>query len=171
MGRPWRLGVKSDTHLVFLATDSEPDIRLMQTKVGPRMRALRAAVMGERDSLANVMQTYTDDEKVRARQDMLAYAEGDEMKVNAGGYQVRPKSRNVGIQDWSNIQFPAAETAKNKGMKYGEDVAGGDWSTLFQAKFGMRAPDSPEARKSSTKWATLPRPARYSKIWTQPSAK
>jgi hypothetical protein len=144
MGRPWRLGVKSDTHLVFLATDSEPDIRLMQTKVGPRMRALRAAVMGERDSLANVMQTYTDDEKVRARQDMLAYAEGDEMKVNAGGYQVRPKSRNVGIQDWSNIQFPAAETAKNKGMKYGEDVAGGDWSTLFQAKFGMRAPDSPE---------------------------
>ena len=51
MGRPWRFGVKSDVHAVFLATDSEPDIRLMQTKVGPRMRALRAAVLGEKDSL------------------------------------------------------------------------------------------------------------------------
>jgi hypothetical protein len=144
MGRPWRFGVKSDVHAVFLATDSEPDIRLMQTKVGPRMKALRAAVLGEKDSLANVMSTYTDEEKVRERQDQLAYAEGNEMKVNATQFQVRSKQRNVGIQDWSAISFPSAEEAKHKGMKYGEAVAGGDWSSLYQSKFELRPPDSPE---------------------------
>jgi len=144
MGRTWRNGVLSDSHAVFLATDSEPDIRLMQTKIGPRMRALRAAVLGEKDSLASAMATYTDEEKVRARQDALAYAEGDEVKVNPAGYQVRSKTRQVGINDWSQINFPHADTAKNKGMKYGEEVAGGDWTTLYQDKFGMNAPDSPE---------------------------
>lgn len=148
MGRPWRFGVKSDVHAVFLATDSEPDIRLMQTKVGPRMKALRAAVLGEKDSLANVMSTYTDDEKVRERQDQLAYAEGNEQKVNATQFQVRSKQRNVGIQDWSAITFPSAEEAKNKGMKYGEAVAGGDWSSLYQSKFELRPPDSPESARA-----------------------
>jgi hypothetical protein len=145
MGRPWRFGVKSDVHAVFLATDSEPDIRLMQTKVGPRMKALRAAVLGERDSLGNVMSTYTDEEKVRERQDQLAYAEGNEVKVNATQFQVRSKQRNVGIQDWSAITFPSAEEAKNKGMKYGEAVTGGDWSSLYQSKFELRPPDSTES--------------------------
>jgi hypothetical protein len=144
MGRPWRFGVKSDVHAVFLATDSEPDIRLMQTKVGPRMKALRAAVLGEKDSLANVMSTYTDEEKVRERQDQLAYAEGNEVKVNATQFQVRSKQRSVGIQDWSAISFPSAEEAKNRGMKYGEAVTGGDWSSLYQSKFELRPPDPPE---------------------------
>jgi len=144
MGRPWRFGVKSDVHAVFLATDSEPDVRLMQQKVGPRMRALRAAVLGEKDSLASAMSSYTDEEKVRARQDALAYAEGDEIKVNANSFQVRTKTRDVGINDWSAINFPSAETAKNKGMKYGEEVPGGDWSTLYQSKFGMYEPPSPK---------------------------
>lgn len=145
MGRFWRFGVKSDTHAVFLATDSEPDVRLMQQKVGPRMRALRASVLGERDSLASAMASYTDDEKVRARQDALAYQEGNEQRVDAASFQVRSKSRNVGINDWSQINFPPADTAKNKGMKYGEDVAGGDWSTLYQnsEKAWMQQPESP----------------------------
>ena len=144
MGRFWRFGVKSDTHAVFLATDSEPDIRLMQQKVGPRMRSLRASVLGERDSLASAMSTYTDDEKVRARQEALAYSEGNEVAVNASDFQVRSKSRNVGINDWSMINFPPADTAKNKGMKYGEDVVGGDWSTLYQEKAAFAMPESPE---------------------------
>ena len=148
MGRTWRFGVKSDTHAVFLATDSEPDIRLMQQKVGPRMRALRAAVLGEKDSLASAMASYTSDEKVLARQNALAYAEGDEVRVNAANFTVRSKSRNVGINDWSTIQFPTAESAKNKGMKYGEEVTGGNWSTLYQEKFGMRPPDTPEEAKA-----------------------
>ena len=145
MGRGWRFGVKSNTALVFLATDSEPDVRLMQGKVGPRMRALRAAVVGENDSLASAMAAYTDEEKIRERQDMLAYDEGNEEKVTASRFQVRSKQRQVGIQDWSAIKFPPADTAKNKGMKYGEDVPGGDWSTLYQSKFGLfDAPEPPE---------------------------
>jgi hypothetical protein len=144
MGRSWRFGVKSDTHSVFLATDSEPDVRLMQEKVGPRMRALRASVLGERDSLASVMATYNDEEKTRARQESLAYQEGNEPEISAQSFQVRSKSRDVGINDWSQINFPPADTAKNKGMKYGEHVPGGDWSNLYQSKFGMLFPDSPE---------------------------
>ena len=57
------------------------------------------------------------------------------------------RSRNVGINDWSAINFPPAETAKNKGMKYGEDVPGGDWSTLYQARFGF--PDSEEQSRAN----------------------
>lgn len=140
MGRPWRFGTKSDVHAVFLATDSEPDIHLMQTKVGPRMKALRAAVHGERDSLASVMQSYTDDQKTRERQDMLAYQEGNEMKVSAANFQVRSKGRDVGIHEWSQINFPSARDAMNKGMKYGEQVEGSDWSNLFQ----KGVPDRPE---------------------------
>ena len=89
------------------------------------------------------MSTYTDEEKVRERQDQLAFAEGNEMKVNATQFQVRSKQRNVGIQDWSAITFPSAEEAKNKGMRYGEAVAGGDWSSLYQSKFELRPPDDP----------------------------
>jgi hypothetical protein len=147
MGRTWRFGVKSDTHAVFLATDSEPDIRLMQQKVGPRMRALRASVLGERDSLASAMASYSDEEKTRARQESLAYQEGNEEKLTASSFQVRSKNRNVGINDWSQIEFPTADSAKNKGMKYGEDVTGGDWSTLYQdkEKAWMQPPPTPES--------------------------
>jgi len=92
-----------------------------------------------------VMSTYTDEEKVRERQDQLAYAEGNEMKVNATQFQVRSKQRNVGIQDWSAITFPSAEEAKHKGMKYGETVTGGDWSSLYQSKFELRPPESTDS--------------------------
>jgi hypothetical protein len=150
MGRTWRFGVKSNTISVFLASDAEPDIKLMTQKVGPRMRALRAAVLGERDSLASAMADYTDEDKVRARQDALAYAEGNEMKLTANDFNVRSKKRDVGIQDWSAIQFPPAETAKNKGMKYGEEVSGGsDWSSLFQDKFALYQPPTPEDIKGN----------------------
>lgn len=149
MGRGWRFGVKSNVHAVFLASDAEPDVRLMQTKVGPRMKALRAAVLGERDSLASAMDAYTDEEKIKARQDALAYAEGNEQKVTAKDFQVRSKNRNVGIDDWSHIEFPHADTAKNKGMKYGEEVTGGsDWSTLFQKLNALYEPPSPEVERA-----------------------
>jgi diguanylate cyclase (GGDEF)-like protein len=147
MGRPWRFGVKSDVHVAILTTDSAPDIRLMQTKVAPRMQALRASVLGhDKDSLAKVMATYNSTENVRLRQDMLAFAEGAEERVNAARYQVRSKDRQVGINDWSAIQFPHADTAKNRGMKYGAEVAGGDWTTLFQRKYEMFNPDEPEVK-------------------------
>lgn len=143
MGRFWRFGVKSDTHAVFLATDSEPDVRLMQQKVGPRMRALRASVLGERDSLASVMSSYNEEEKVRARQEALAYAEGNEQALTAKDFAVRNSKRNVGLNNWSEISFPPASSAINKGMRYGDTVSGGDWSTLYQSKFNSPNLESP----------------------------
>jgi hypothetical protein len=135
LGRTWRFGVKSNARAVFLATDSEPDIRLMATKVGPRMRALRASVLGERDSLASVMSNYTDEEKMREHQDMLAFEQGNEVKVDAQGFQVRSK-RKVNFDNWSSITFPNAEEAMNKGMQV--EMSGGgkgsDWATLYQEK-------------------------------------
>lgn len=143
MGRPWRFGVKSDVHLVVLATDAAPNINLIHTKVAPRMRALRASVLGENDSLSDVMQSYGGQDRKRLRDDMLAYAEGDEMKLNAADYKVQSKSRDVGVSDWSSIRFPSAEDAKNKGMKYG-NLEGGNWTALYQAKFEpMKVPDTP----------------------------
>jgi hypothetical protein len=143
MGRGWRFGVKSDVHAVFLATDSEPDVRLMQTKIGPRMRALRASVLGEKDSLASVMASYNNEEKTLLRQQALAYQEGNEEQIDARAFQVRSRSRNVGINDWSQINFPPAASAKNRGMRYGQDVNGGDWSNLYQSKFGLQPPQTP----------------------------
>jgi hypothetical protein len=135
LARTWRLGVKSNARAVFLATDSEPDIRLMATKIGPRMRALSAAVLGDRDSLASVMTNYTDEEKMREHQDMMAFDQGNEVKVDAQGFQVRSK-RKVNFDNWSSITFPNAEEAKNKGMQV--EMSGGgkgsDWATLYQEK-------------------------------------
>lgn len=135
MGRTWRFGVKSNAMAVFLATDSEPDIRLMATKVGPRMRALRASVLGERDSLAAVMANYTDEQKMREMQDLLAFDQGNEVKVDAQNFQVRSK-RKVNFDNWASITVPSAEEAMNKGMQV-EVVGGGkgdDWTTLYQEK-------------------------------------
>jgi hypothetical protein len=145
-GRTWRFGVKSDVHAVFLTTDSEPDVRLMQQKVGPRLMAVGATVLGNKDSLATAMMTYSSEEKTRIRQEALAYQEGNEQQITAAMYQVRSRSRNVGINDWSQINFPPADSAKNKGMKYGQDIPGGDWSTLYQnqAKLMFDAPPTPE---------------------------
>jgi GGDEF domain-containing protein len=134
MGRTWRFGVKSNAMAVFLATDSEPDIRLMATKVGPRMRALRASVLGERDSLAAVMAGYSDEQKMREQQDLLAFDQGNEVKVDAQNFQVRSK-RKVNFDNWSAITVPSAEGAKNKGMQV--EMSGGkgdDWTTLYQEK-------------------------------------
>ena len=145
MGRPWRFGTKSDVHAVFLATDADPDIKLLQTKVGPRMKSLRAAVLGERDSLADVMATYTDEEKNQERVDNLSYAQGNEVQVDASKFQVRSKKRTVGIQTWDQIEFPSAEEAKNKGMKYGSAVVSGPPTRLYQS--GLEGFESPEQRQ------------------------
>lgn len=133
LGRTWRFGVKSNARAVFLATDSEPDIRLMATKVGPRMRAVNATVLGERDSIGTVMGNYTDEEKMRERQDMLTYEQGNEQKVSAQSFQVRSK-RKVDIDNWSAITFPNAREAHNKGMQIEVSGKDGDWATMYQAK-------------------------------------
>jgi hypothetical protein len=144
LGRPWRNGVKSDTHIIFLASDSEPDIRLMNEKVAPRLRSLRAAVHGQDDSVATAFAHYSRVDQDKVRQDFLAYAEGNEVKITAADMAVRNKGRHVGISDWSSIVLPPAEEAKNKGMKYGKELGGDSWSTLFQGKSTVGPPPTKE---------------------------
>lgn len=139
LGRPWRFGVKSNVIAVMLATDSEPDVQLMATKVGPRMKALRATVLGERDSLGTVMGNYTDEQKMREQQDMLAYDQGNEVKVDANSFQRRDK-RNVKIDSWSAINVPHADTAKHKGMQIKMAGKDGDWATMYQPKNRFNRP-------------------------------
>ena len=112
LGRFWRFDTKSNVHAIILATDAEPDVRMMATKIAPRMEALGAAVNGHRDALSQVMANYTDEERMREHQDMLAFDQGNEVKVDAQGYQVRSK-RKVNFDNWSAITIPSAEEAKN----------------------------------------------------------
>ena len=46
--RTWRYGSKSGVVNVFLTSDALPEMKLLATKVLPRMRALKAAVFGEK---------------------------------------------------------------------------------------------------------------------------
>ena len=88
----------------------------------------------------SVMSTYNDEEKVRARQDALAYAEGDEVKVNAGAFQVRNKSRNVGINDWSTIDFPPAEKAKRKERNVAKELLNSEVRDQYISSFCLQPP-------------------------------
>lgn len=133
LGRTWRFGVKSDAHVMFLGTDAAPQVRLMKTIVAPRMRSLRAAVHGIKDSLATAMENYSTVERERARQDTMEYAIGGQMQVKAADYGIRHPGRVVGIDSWDALQLPPATEAMNKGMKFGEGF-GGDWTTLYQEK-------------------------------------
>ena len=134
LGRTWRYGVKSDAHVVFLGTDAGPQVRLMKTIVAPRMRSLRAAVHGIKDSLATAMENYSSEEKDRAREDTMAYAIGNAVEVKAADYGIRHPGRVVGISSWDALELPPATEAMNKGMKFGKDVIGGDWTSLYQEK-------------------------------------
>ena len=59
----------------------------MATKIAPRMEALGAAVNGHRDALSQVMANYTDEEKMREHQDMMAFdRQGNEVKIDAQSY-------------------------------------------------------------------------------------
>jgi hypothetical protein len=156
LGRTWRFGVNSDARAVFLATDSAPDIRLMATKIGPRMRALRASVQGERDALGQAMANYSEEERMREQQDRLAYDQGNEVKVDAQSFQQRP-SRKVDIDNWAQISFPRAETAMNKGMKVKVAGNGDDWATLYQD-------DSPKRRAFNRPPPTLEEAAARRKV-------
>lgn len=122
LGRPWRFGTKSDVHVIFLGTDAAPQVRVMKELVAPRLRSLRAAVHGIKDSLATAMENYSDVERTRAEQDTMNFAMGNEIEVKAADFGVRHSGRVVGIDSWDAIQIPPATEAMNKGMRIGEQA-------------------------------------------------
>jgi hypothetical protein len=133
LGRPWRDGTKSDVHVVFLGTDAAPQVRIMKELVAPRMRSIRAAVHGIKDSLATAMENYSDVERTRAEQDTIEFANGNEIEVKAADFGVRHAGRVVGIDSWDAIEIPPAKEAMNKGLRTGED-GGGNWTNMYQDK-------------------------------------
>ncbi len=149
VGLIWRPRVKSDAHVVFLATDSETEVSLMQQRVGPLLRVLGAHVLGERESLASTLSAYTDEQRTRALEDALAYAEGDGIRVYPNSFQVRSKSRIIGINDWSLIKFPPAETAKHKEIIVGTEVTDAYLRTHYLGEFCVQGPDSAKAESGN----------------------
>jgi hypothetical protein len=144
VGLIWRPGVKSDAHAVFLTTDSETEVRLMQQSAGPLLRVLGASVMGESTSLASALCAYPDEQRTRALEDALAYAEGDGIRMDTASFQVRSKARIVGINDWSLIKLPSAEAAKHKRIVVATELTDAYVRAQYLAEFCVQGSDSPK---------------------------
>ena len=137
VGLTWKPRIKSDVHAVFLSTDSEMDVKLMQQRAAPLLRLLGAFILGEKDSLASVTKLYTDEQRARVLQDALAYAQGDGIRFDAASFQVRSKTTIVGINDWSTITFPPAEGAKGKQIISGSELTNLALNTHYLEEFGL----------------------------------
>lgn len=112
-GRPWRYGTKSNVANVFLTSDTLPEMKVLATKILPRMRSLRAAVYGEKmeSELSKNLR-----ESVGIPEEMLQYEQGQEYKVDAA--QFEEKGDGDKFTHFEDFEMPDAKRAMNKGMKY-----------------------------------------------------
>lgn len=112
-GRPWRYGSKSNVSMFFLTSDALPEMKLLATKILPRMRSLKAAVYGEKmeSSLAKNLR-----EAVGIPEEMLEYDEGQEVRPQSAEWE--QKGEGVNYTKLEDLELPDAKKAKNKGMKY-----------------------------------------------------
>lgn len=134
----WRASAKSDVHAMFLATDSNRDTELLQQKVGPLLRAMGGTVVGERISVEEQFSALAEEARETALEAALTFAEGEEQKVDATMYQVRPKRQEVSIDPWSQIEFPSAESAKRKQCNSAKEILDSEVRDRYLAAFGMR---------------------------------
>lgn len=120
IGRPWRYGTKSNVHAIFMTSNARPEIHLILEKVAPRMSSLRALVSGvdEQDKFVNTLRNMDS-----VREGQLAYELGNKVKVDADDFLDTETTHAV--QSWKDVKIQSAETAKNKGMKFPEEPAGG----------------------------------------------
>jgi hypothetical protein len=144
----WRASAKSDVHAVFLSTDSSHDTELLQQKVGPLLRAIGATVVGERISVIEQLSAMTEGARETALEAALAFAEGKVQKVEATMYQIRSKSQKLSIDDWSQIDFPPAESAKRKQCNTAKELLDSEVRDQYLATFGMKPHSSDEGASS-----------------------
>lgn len=113
MGRNWRYGTKSDVANVFLTSNSLPEIKVLSTKILPRMRALNAAVYGEvnETSLAKQMR-----ESVGLAEEAIDYEMGNEVVPEAAHFEHTDTGKT--FTKLEDFEMPKASAAKNRGMKY-----------------------------------------------------
>jgi hypothetical protein len=112
-GRPWRYGSKSNVAMFFLTSDALPEMKLLSTKILPRMRSLKAAVYGEKveSQLAKNLR-----EAVGIPEELLEYEEGQEVKPQASEWE--QDGEGATYTHLADLEIPSAAKAKNKGMKY-----------------------------------------------------
>jgi hypothetical protein len=136
----WRASIKSDVHAVFLSTDSSRDAELLQQKVGPLLRAIGATVVGERISVSEQFSAMTEGARETALEAALAFAEGKVQKVGATMFQVRSKNRQLmSLEDWSQINFPPAESAKRKQCITAKKLLDSEVRDQYLSAFGIEA--------------------------------
>lgn len=152
-GRPWRYGSKSNVAMFFLTSDALPEMKLLATKILPRMRSLKAAVYGEKieSQLAKNLR-----EAVGIPEEVLEYDEGQEVKPQAAEWEEKGEGANyTKIED---LELPDADKAKNKGMKYKgagrklfqgpkdqdpfEDLARAAWEGILERTKSLPAPEA-----------------------------
>ncbi len=108
-----RYGRMSSVANIFLTTDALPEIKLLGTKVLPRMRALKAAIFGERNEsqLSKNLR-----EAVGIPEEMLEYEQGQEYEPEAADFE--KTSDEAKFTPITEFEIPSAKKAMNKPMKY-----------------------------------------------------
>jgi hypothetical protein len=111
--RTWRFGTKSGVANIFITTDALPEMKLLATKVLPRMRSLKAAVYGEtmESKLAKDLR-----DSVGIPGEVLSYEQGEEYKPQNAEWE--KDGEGVNYQHLKDLKIPDAKKAVNKGMKY-----------------------------------------------------
>jgi len=140
--RPWRYGTKSNVANVFLTSDTLPEMKVLATKILPRMRALKAAVYGEKmeSKLSKNLR-----ESVGIPEEMLQYEQGEEVQTQAAEWE--QDGEGASYTHLKDFEMPKAKDAKNKGMKYK-----GQGRRLYQ---GPKEEGDPWQRAANDAWADL----------------
>lgn len=117
-----RYGRQSEVANVFLTTDALPEVKLLGSKVLPRMAALKAAVFGvvNETSLSKNLREATG-----LPQELLEYDQGQEYVPQSGDFEHTSDAAKFTLL--SDFEMPKAKNAKNKPMKYK-----GQGKTLYQ---------------------------------------
>lgn len=145
--REWRFGTNSNVHSVFLASNARPELRMLYTKIAPRLEALRAVVHGV-DADHRVIRSMKNLGEHHA--ELATFGSGGGPKYEPGDFEVESEDR-IPIQNWAALRLPAAEDAKGKGMKHPGQSDKPGRITLFQ-EGGIELPPrflSPEEAKAA----------------------
>lgn len=139
LGRTWRYGTKSDVANLFLTSDTLPEMKLLATKILPRMRALNAAVYGEavEGKLAKMLR-----ESAGIHEDMIDYEMGGEDGPSASQFETTIDDKDIQVSGPEVVHGLKAKDARGegKGMKYKQPV-----KRLYQGpadQFGKDAADA-----------------------------
>lgn len=111
--RTWRYGTKSGAINVFFTSDALPEMKVLATKILPRMRSLNAAVRGEKmeSKLSKNLR-----ESAGIPEELLQYEHGEEVAPQAAEFE--QDGDGVSFTNLEDYEMPEAKKFHNKGMKY-----------------------------------------------------